>query len=96
MTNDMNKDKYALRVVRSPATRTGADWRLERASDKVEASLRLLHWVRSMVDTSRWWMTKRPVAVVVSLTTAMDATPDEGHKSVRRLRAITVKHMGDL
>ena len=26
----------------------------------------------------------------------MGATPDEGHKYVRRLRALTIKHMGDL
>ena len=26
----------------------------------------------------------------------MGATPDEGHKYIRRLRAITFKHMGDL
>ena len=41
-------------------------------------------------------MMKWPVAVVGFLTTAMGATPDEGHKYIRRLRAITVKHMGDL
>ena len=67
-----------------------------RAVDKVEASLRLLHRVRPMVDTSRWWMIKRPLAAVGFLTTAMGALPDEGHKYVSRLRAITVKHMGDL
>ena len=47
-----------------------------------------------MVDTSRWWMMKRPVAAVGFVTTAMGATPDEGHKYIRRLRALTVKHMG--
>ena len=41
-------------------------------------------------------MMKWPVAAVGFLTTAMGATPDEGHKHTRRLRAITVKHMGDL
>ena len=41
-------------------------------------------------------MMKWPVAAVGFLTTTMGATPDEGHKYVRRLRAITVKHMGDL
>ena len=30
------------------------------------------------------------------LTTALGTTPDEGHKYIRRLRAITVKHMGGL
>ena len=29
-----------------------------RATDKVTASLRLLHRVRSMMDTSRWWAMK--------------------------------------
>ena len=71
------------------------DWGgLERASDKVAASLRLLHRVCSMVDTSRWWMMKWPVAAVGFLTTALGATSEEGHKYTRRLRAITVKHMG--
>ena len=60
------------------------------------ASLRLLHRVRPMVDTSRWWTMKWPVAAVGFLTTAMGATPDGGHKYTRRLRALTVKHMGDL
>ena len=59
-------------------------------------SLRLLYRARSMVDTSRWWMMKWPVAVVGFLTTALGAAPDEGHKHIRRLRAVTVKHMGDL
>ena len=36
------------------------------------------------------------MAAVGFLTTALGATPDEGHKYIRRLRAITVKHMGDL
>ena len=73
------------------------DWGgLERASDKVAASLRLLHRIRSIVDTSRWWMMKWPVAAVSFLTTVLGATPDEGHKYIRRLRAVTVKHMGDL
>ena len=39
---------------------------------------------------------KWPVAVVGFLTTALGAAPDEGHKHIRRLRAVTVKHMGDL
>ena len=39
---------------------------------------------------------KWPVAAVGFLTTAMGATPDEGHKYIRRLRALTAKHMGDL
>ena len=73
------------------------DWDgLERAADRVTTSLRVLHWVSSMVDTSRWWMMKWPVAAVGFLTTALGATPDEGHKYIRRLRAITIKHMGDL
>ena len=32
----------------------------------------------------------------LTTATALGATPDEGHKYIRRLRAITVKHMGDL
>ena len=73
------------------------DWDgLERAPDRVTTSLRLLHRVRSMVDTSRWWMTKWPVAAVSFLATALGATPDEGHKYIRRLLAVTIKHMGDL
>ena len=73
------------------------DWDgIARAADKVTASLRMLHRVRSMVDTSRWWMMKWPVAAVGFVTTAMGATPDEGHKYIRRLRALTVKHMGEL
>ena len=39
---------------------------------------------------------KWPVAAVGFLTTAMGATPDDGHKYVSRLRAIMIKHMGDL
>ena len=39
---------------------------------------------------------KWPVAAVGFLTTAMGASPDEEHKYVSRLRAITAKHMGDL
>ena len=39
---------------------------------------------------------KWPVAAVGFLATALGATPDEGHKYIRRLRAITVKHMDDL
>ena len=58
--------------------------------------LRLLHRVLAMVDTSRWWMMKWPVAAVGFLTTAMGAMPDDGHKYVRRLRTIMIKHMGDL
>ena len=57
-----------------------AGGRVERAADKVEASLRLLHKVRSTVDTSRWWMMKWPVAAVGFLTTTMGASPDDGHK----------------
>ena len=73
------------------------DWDgIGRATGKVTTSLRLLHRVISMVDTSRWWMMKWPVAAVGFLTTAMGATPDEGHKYTRRLRALTVKHMGDM
>ena len=73
------------------------DWDgIARAADKVTASLRMLHRVRSMVDTSRWWMMKWPVAAVGFVTTAMGATPDEGHKYIRRLRALTVKHIGEL
>ena len=41
-------------------------------------------------------MLKWPVAAVGFLTTAMGATPDDGHKYVSRLRAITIKHMSDL
>ena len=66
---------------------------MERVAGKVEASLRLLHRVRSTVDTSRWWMMKWPMAAVGFLTTAMDESPDDGHKYASRLRAITVKHM---
>ena len=73
------------------------DWDgIDRATDKVTASLRMLHRVRSMVDTSRWWMMKWPVAAVGFLATAMGTTPDAGHKYIRRLRALTVKHMGEL
>ena len=39
---------------------------------------------------------KWPVAPIGFLTTAMGATPDEGHKYASRLRATTAKHMGDL
>jgi len=49
-----------------------------------------------MVDTSRWWMMKWPVAAVGFLTTAMGASPDDGHEYARRLRLIMTKHMGDL
>ena len=41
-------------------------------------------------------MMKWPVAAVGFLTAALGATPDEGHTCIRRLRAVTVKHMGDL
>ena len=37
-----------------------------------------------------------PVAAVGFLTTAMGATPDDAHKYVSWLRAIMIKHMGDL
>ena len=73
------------------------DWDgVERAADKAEASLRLMQRVRSTVDTSRWWVMEWPVAAVDFLTTAMGASPDDRHKYVSRLRAITVKHMSDL
>ena len=36
------------------------------------------------------------MAAVGFLTTAMGAIPDDGYKYVRRLRAIMIKHMGDL
>ena len=73
------------------------DWDgVGRAAGKVEALLRLLHRVLAMVDTSRWVMMKWPVAAVGFLTTAMGAMPDDGHKCVRRLRTIMIKHMGDL
>ena len=81
----------------SGAVSYGKDWDgIGRATDKVTASLRLLHRARSMVGTSRWWTMKWPVAAVGFLTTAMGATPDGGHKYIRRLRALTAKHMGDL
>ena len=41
-------------------------------------------------------MLKWPVAAVGFLTMAMGVSPDDGHKYVSRLRAITAKHMGDL
>ena len=41
-------------------------------------------------------MMKCPVAADGFLTTALGATPDEGHKYTRRLRAVTAKHKGDL
>ena len=41
-------------------------------------------------------MVKWPVAAVGFLTTAMGATPDGGHKYIRQLRALMVKHMGEL
>ena len=69
---------------------------VERAAGKVEASLRLLRRVRAMVDTSPWWMMKWPVAALGFLTTAMGASPDDGHEYARRLRLIMTKHMGDL
>jgi hypothetical protein len=73
------------------------DWDgIGRSTDKVVASLRMLHRIRSMVDTSRWWMMKWPVAAVGFLTTALGTTQDGGHKYIRRLRALTVKHMGEL
>ena len=73
------------------------DWNgVERAADKAEASLRLLHRVCSMADTSGWRTMKWPVEAVGFLTTAMGATPDDGHKYVSRLCAIMIKHMGDL
>ena len=56
----------------------------ERAADRVTASLRLLHRVRSMVDTSKWWMTKWPVAAVGFLTTALGATPPERQRTTQR------------
>ena len=69
---------------------------IDRAAGKVMVSLRMLHRVRSMVDTSRWWMMKWPVAAVGFLATAMGTTPDAGHKYIRRLRALMIKHMGEL
>ena len=41
-------------------------------------------------------MMKWPVAAVGFLTTAMGASPDDGHEYARRLRLIMTKHMGDL
>ena len=58
------------------------DWDgVGRATNKVTASLRLLRRVRSMVDTSRWWTMKWPVAAVGFLTTAMGATPGAVRKA---------------
>ena len=92
----MSRGTYAPLTARLPMT-YDRDWDgIDRATDKVTASLRMLHRVRSMVDTSRWWMMKWPVAAVGFLTTAMGTTPDAGHKYIRRLRALTIKHMGIL
>ena len=47
--------------IRAPSGEVAYDKDLDgigRPTDKVVASLRMLHRVRSMVDTSRWWMMK--------------------------------------
>ena len=49
-----------------------------------------------MVDTSLWWMMKWPVAAAGFLTTAMGATPDDGHEYARRLRLIMIEHMAQV
>ena len=73
------------------------DWDgIGRAADKIVASLRMLHRIRSMVDTSRWWMMKWPVAAVGFLTIALGTTPDKGHEYVQRLRALMIRHKGAL
>ena len=73
------------------------DWNgIDSSDDPTLATLRLLHSVRQMVGTSRWWTLRWPNSAISLLGTACGLSTEGTFKLLRKLRKVTVHHVREL